>query len=301
MKQLFKSFFCFSLLLFACTRADLEYVVHTILRPSWPAETIAPAALRLHLYRAGDTPIVADCPATGYEADLKAGTYRGLCYNTDAVNVAFSDMDSYETATVSVSTMPASRAALASRAEGTEVAQPAGLYHACVEDFTLEAGKMMEITFSPVPLVKTVRLRFELPAWLTTESLSGALMGVYPSLLLSTMEPSAEALTASYSTYVAFDADLSGAEAAATVTLFGLADPQGGTAYTNTLALGLTAAGGKQYPLVADLTPALTEVMAANGGTLPAGVEFVVNLDNMLVPVVTIGDWTPSDHTGVIL
>lgn len=310
MKQLFQSFF-FLLLLFSCTRADLEppvtpepepeQVVHTTFRPSWPAGTTAPSALRLHLYRAGETPVVADCPATGYEADLKVGIYRGLCYNIDATNVAFSGMDSYETATVSASATPASRAALASRAEGTEVAQPSGLYHAPVDEFTLEAGKSVELTFSPVALAKTVRLRFELPAWLATESLSGALTGVYPSLLLSTLEPSAEALAASRTTYVAFDAALSGTEAAATVTLFGLANPQGGTAYTNTLTLGLTAAGGRQYPLVADLTSALTEVIAANGGTLPAEVEFVVGLDNMLVPVVTVGDWTPSGNTGMIL
>lgn len=288
-------FLCILLSFFSCTRADLEYVVHTTLRPSWPAETIAPATLRLHLYCQGDKPIVADCPATGYEADLKVGTYRGLCYNIDAVNVSFSGMDSYETATVSAS------ATSASRAEGTEIAQPAGLYHACVDEFALEAGKPMELTFEPVALVKTVHLRFVLPDWMATESLSGALMGVYPSLLLSTMEPSAEALAASHSSYVTFDAVLAGGEATATLTLFGMANPQNGAAYQNTLALGLTGTDGRQYPLTADLTTALTQVIADNKGTLPAEVEFVIGLDNMLVPAVTIGNWTPSDNTGVIL
>ena len=273
---------------------------HVTLTPDWGSITPS-AGLRLYFYPSVGEVVTKECTATGFSGDLEAGAYRVLAVNTDAANTAFAGIHSYETATVTAPAIPTSRAAFASRAEGTEVAQPSGLYRAAVDEFTLEAGASVERTFSPVALVKTVRLRFVLPGWMATESLSGALSGVYPSLLLSTMEPSAEALTASHSSYLTFDAALSGGEATATLTLLGMADPQGGSAYTNTLALELTGTDGRQYPLAADLTAALTQVIAANKGTLPAEVEFVIGLDNMLAPVVTVGDWVPSDETGVIL
>ena len=301
----------------ACTKVELEdrptpeepdkpdpepgvTMGHVTLTPDWGS--IAPSTgLRLYFYPSVGEVVTKECTATGFSGDLEAGTYRVLAVNADAANTGFAGMYSYETATVTAPAIPASRAAFASRAGGTEVAQPSGLYHARIDEFILESGKSVELAFAPVALVKTVHLRFVLPGWMATESLSGALSGVYPSLLLSTMEPSAEALTASHSSYLTFDAALSGGEATATVTLLGMADPQGGTAYTNTLALELTGTGGRQYPLTADLTAALTQVIAANKGTLPAEVEFVIGLDNMLAPVVTVGDWVPSDETGVIL
>lgn len=260
---------------------------YVTLTPDWGS--IAPCAgMRFYFYPASGEVVTKDCPATGFSGDLEAGTYKVLAVNTDASGINFTDMASYATAAATLS-------APAGRAAAWEVSVLS------LPELVVEKGGTVTRSVAVRALAKNISLSFVFSDVLGVQSLAGSLPGGYNAVLLTTDEPTAAAKAAAPDTYTAFSASLSGNTGSAVVRLSGMLNPANGSAYTNRLDLELTTADGKQHPLAIDLTAALTEVMDANGGTLPAEVEFVIGLDNTFVPVVTVGDWIPSDNTGVIL
>ncbi|WP_455591929.1 DUF5119 domain-containing protein [Bacteroides sp.] len=273
-----------TLFFFSCTEnkdlqlrevPDVPTTGRMVVIPQWGTGLQA-EALRYDFYPTGSTSgkaISLEGTTAGCESDLPVGTYRVLAYNAGATGVRFAGTDRYETAAVEL--LP-----VATRTGGlTLVNEPPEVYAATVtEELTITAGGQTEGNAAVRNLTRTLVFDFTIGNGLVLNKLESTLCGVYPSVLLSTGEPTQTALQVAPDMAVRFDADfLSATEATATVRVPGLLDPQNGAAYSNVLALDLTTDSGEHWTSTVDLDGVLTQILADNGGTLP--VEVPVELD----------------------
>jgi len=261
--------------------------------------THQPGALKYHFYNTDGVTacMVVACDGQGNYANDKfaIGTYRVLAVNTSASGVDFRGMDSHTTASVHLSTQAANRSG-----GFTLVSQPGAVYSAVLNEVTVSAdGKA---SHSPVPtlLTKSMSLPLALKDGLGADvvSIEGTLQGVYPSVSLFTGTP-VSSVSDCENMAVAFAATGEGDNRSAAISLFGICNPQGGGAYTNTLQLTLTLANGDTKELSVDLTDALTDAINDNEGVLPIGFELPVQIERTAIGLsIVIGAWSVGGESG---
>jgi hypothetical protein len=220
-----------------------------------------------------DTSLVRESDETGnFEGRLPPNIYRVLATNTDAAGMAFSGMESFDLATVTID----NDAALST------------VYSVVVDPMELPDNGNILYEPSPALLTKQLVFIFTLLGDLGTEvvSITGSLPGVYPSLRLATGRPSPESATQSLSTSVRFEVSGQGVRRSARIGLLGLRDPEDGRVYTNNLALTLAMSGGGEEEATVDLTGVLSKIIPNNEGIFP--------------PLITVSvELKPSDETGI--
>ena len=253
--------------------------------------THRPGALTYHFYGTdATTPYykTVSCPDGNFSGTLPLGAYRVIAVNP-ASGVEFRNMAMYDQAAVHLATAtPASRAD-----DFTMVSQPGEVYAVVLNEITVSSQGKASYAPAPDLLTQTLNLPFELSNGLEADvtAIAGTLRGVYPWVNLSTGTP-ASAVEDCENTAVAFTAAGSGAQRSARISLFGICDPKGGEAYTNTLYLTLTLSNGTTEELAIDLTDALTEAMAENEGSLPLDLEIPIDLERVPIGLTaTVGEW----------
>lgn len=208
------------------------------------------------------------CDGQGnYKKDKFAiGTYRVLAVSASRPGVDLRDMDKHSAASACLSAL------VTNRSTGlTMVSQPGNVYSAVVKD---EVKVSAEASASHTPRVSLLTQTLELPITLKNglggevTAISGILQGVSPSVNLLTGAP-VSSVDACANTAVSFTAGGEGSARTASISLFGICDPAGGEAYTNTLNLTLTMSDGSTEDLAVDLTDVLTD--ALSGGSFPSG------------------------------
>lgn len=284
-KLIHRAFFALIFLLFSCTEnKDLQMrevlspvtTGRVVISPQWGVG-IQPQPLCYCLYPMGVPASKAIClegTAAGCGSDLPAGDYRVLAYNADATGVRFAEMDDYAMAVVEL--IP-----VATRSGGyVVVGEPPEVYVAAMpEELVIVAGGQTESNAAVRKLMRTLVFNFSSESNLSLDKLESTLCGVYPSVLLSTGEPTQRALQAAPEVAVCFGADFrSVTKATGTVRVPGLLDPQNGTVYDNVLNLKLDTPEGGHYTSAVNLNGALTQILADNGGVLPVEVPIEMSI-----------------------
>ncbi len=256
-----------------------------------------PGALSYYFYgsdsKLAHGPLSCDGQGNYSNDKFAVGSYRVLAVSASCSGVELRDMDSHSGASVCLAAAPANRSA--NSANLTLVSQPGALYSAVVKDeVKVSAGAPASHTPTVSLLTQSLSLPFSLENGLGGDvvSITGTLQGVCPSVNLSTGVP-ALAVSDCENTAVAFSATGEGAQRSASVNLFGLCNPLGGDAYTNTLRLTLTMSNGDTEELTVDLTDVLTDAISENKGSLPVDFELPVQIERTAIGLaVSIGDWS---------
>lgn len=260
--------------------------------------TYQPGALMYYFYSTGGQAFgdPRSCDGQGnYTNDKFAiGTYRVLAVNTSASGVEFRGMDSHASASVHLSAQATNRSA-----DLSLVSQPGVVYSVVVGEVTVSADVPASHSPAPVLLTKSINLPLALKDGLGADvvSIAGTLQGVYPSVNLSTGTP-VSSVSDCENIAVAFAATGEGNARSAAICLFGICDPQGGDAYTNTLQLALTFSNGDTQELSVDLTDALTDAISGNDGDLPLDLELPVDIERTAIGLnATVGDWSAGGES----
>lgn len=253
---------------FSCTRVELVSPpdkVGVTIHLDWG--NLPPASGMEYGFYPSDGGAATEIKGTGEgcETTLPQGGYRVLAYNAGTTNISLSGMESYAGATAEA--VPADDA---TRAGGlTFVKQPSGLYAGTsAGELTVPRLDPVEASVGMAQLTRTLKLSFKLDEMEGVDALEGYFNGVYPSLLLSTGEPTAAAKTSAPQVAMAFAVPVTQAETTVELSLLGLLDPEGGTAYRSTLRLTLKGADGWRQQADVDLTRVLTDIFKAGGGSL---------------------------------
>ncbi len=256
-----------------------------------------PGALSYYFYgsdsKLAHGPLSCDGQGNYSNDKFAVGSYRVLAVSASCPGVELRDMDSHSGASVCLSASPAGRSA--NSANLTLVSQPGVAYSAVVSG---EVKITADATASHTPVVTLLTQSLSLPFSLENGlggdvvSIDGFLQGVCPSVNLSTGVP-VLSVSDCENTAVAFSATGEGASRSATVSLFGLCNPLGGEAYTNTLRLAVTMANGNTEELTVDLTDVLTDAISENKGSLPVDFELPVQIERTVIGLaVLVGDWS---------
>jgi hypothetical protein len=202
-----------------------------------------------------------------FEGHLRQGDYRVLATNTDAPGATFSEMDSYDKATVAIGNGQ-------TRSSFANSLSP--VYSVVIDHLDIPDNGIVRMEPLPVLLTKQLVLVFSLLGGLDTEvtSLSGELPGVYPSVYLTTGLPSEQ----SSSTSVRFNVAGEGVQREARIGLFGLRDPGKEPVYTNNLSLAFTLNNGSEEETTIAMTSILSAIILAHEGKLPARVSIFIEL-----------------------
>jgi hypothetical protein len=241
-----------------------------------------------------DTVLVRPDDGQGnFEGELPAGSYRVLAFNAaGAADAEFTGRERYETAAVTVRS--------ASNETGSSQLR-------AIDDRLLRVVDELEVTGvgtlrrepSPVLLTKQLVLVFTLSGGLEREvtSLTGALPGVYPSVLLSTGLPTPQVLIQSLTAVARFETSVQGSQHLARIGLLGLRDPEYGRTYPGTMALTLNLNDGTREETTVNLSAALSGIIADNGGAFPPLAYIYIELTRSEMGGVggTVEDW---DETG---
>lgn len=291
----------------SCTMGSVDYRTDqgkVIVRPDWGGYDL-PAGTKFYFYNTDgvSAPIEANGSAEGYSGMLPSGSYKMVAYNTDATQVEFQSMDKFETAAVHA--LPNTRHVATREGDVRCILQPQKLYSLTLGRIEVKYLATTEVEVTPQPLTKTIRLHFNLTGdgAASAQKVSGELCGVYPTLLLATGEPTSESINNCAKTTTAFDVVLNDNQGTATVTVFGLHDPENGATYTNKLTLTVTDKNGERRTAEVDLSQAISDVIKDNGGTIPVEIPIDLAIEVKLIGVtisVEVKPWKNDTGSGEI-
>ena len=152
-----------------------------------------PAGTVYYFYPAdGSAVFTRDAASNGsFTGELPLGTYQVLAFNADAEGVEFRDLDTFQGASAHLKEVP--------ELSGTSltVMKPIGDVFVLTINEAVVDGK--EIAYTPTPslLTHTLKLNLDLSnVTATISKVTGILNGVYPSVQLSTGEPTITSATA---------------------------------------------------------------------------------------------------------
>lgn len=272
----------------SCTKTTVEERPvdgQLTLRAAWEAQTTPPPGLRFYFYRTGDVPLdvrmseqlIRDTDAKGFIGILPVGTYQALAVNSDVAGVNFTNMSTYQTATVEI------------KPETTLSA----LHSFGTEPLVVDGIRTIERSYVPTLLTKTLILNFEQDEAIA--SLSGVLCGTYPSVLLDTGTPSKASQDAAPTTTLPFEAILTEGKGKAILTMLGILGPEYGVKYHNLLQLKVVTHTGETLTKDIDMNRVLSDMLKANGGvmpSLPVEIDLKVNIDILIGLQASVVAWS---------
>lgn len=282
----------------ACTKITIEERPtegDVNLSMDW-TEQVAPAGMRFYFYpmstatRAEENaPLVREVSASGFVGTLPVGSYRVLAVNTDASGLELIDTNRFETATGVMKSLGA----------------PCGsLYTWKMDSLLVRYDTGVKETGAASSLTRMLSFRFSLEG-AGLRSLTGAVCGFYPSVLLATGAPSAASAAAAPTTEAAFNVALNGDKGYAELHTLGVLPPRNGVAYQHLLRLTATTLGGKEQELNVDLSNTITDILSENGGSLPVDVPVEVLLEvaagNQVELTARVTGWQPATGKGEII
>ncbi|WP_319504903.1 DUF5119 domain-containing protein [Bacteroides graminisolvens] len=274
----------------ACTEGTLDNPPtegRVVIHASWNSASPPATGLRFYFYPlSGGSALTYDAASTGFEGNLPAGSYRVIACSTDASRAVYEGMESYSTASVTAVTTTDSRSL-------SYYAQPSGVYALHISELRVPLQDVVETSSVPDTLSRRVNLSFLLLGGESLSSLSGLMRGIQPTVLIATKTYRGEAGVTS------FTASVSGNRATARVGVLGLLDPLGNLPYRNLMDLTLTLKDGSVQTTEVDLTRLLSEVLKANGGTIP--LELPVEVELRLIDaqlVASVKPWQSGSGEG---
>lgn len=266
----------------------------------WSASDVASRSARYLFYNKAGALVKEVSGVTGcFKGTLPVGTYRLVVHNTDAGQVDWRGTDRYENAEVFAKTTDYSEGH--HPAEGVPcILEPRDVFAAggCNESATVEVRQLdtTRLSVTPVELTKRVKMRFkvEVSGDESVRTLHGVLSGVSHGYF-----PGKGCHNASSSCAVEFMAvpETKAPAAAYTmaVNVFGLLTTAQSPAGTNAVHVTLDLEDGSQTTGAFDLTPALKQIMADNGGAFPDEIPLEVTLSIQGVGLgATVRPWDES-------
>lgn len=288
-------------------RPDEGYVEIAL---DWSASDVASRSARYLFYDEAGALVkeesgVTDC----FKGILPTGTYRVVVHNTDAEGVDFRGTDKHETAEVFAKTTDYSEGH--HPAEGVPcILEPRDVFAAggCNESATVEVRQLDTtlLSVTPAKLTKRVKMLFRVNSSEEIRSLSGVLEGVAPGVFLHsgscnrssacavefTAVPGAETASAMKA---AAGTKASGTGYTAALHVFELSTTAQSPEGTNRLNMRLSLANGAQATGSFDITSALKQIIAGNGGVLPEEIAVEVTLQVQAAGLdATVEPWDES-------
>lgn len=292
-------------ILTGCAWADIHYPVEIpqgLVRIFPDRSEYALPVLEYHFYNMDTSQEYMICTSDGsgnFEGVIPVGTYRVIATNTSAANVEFTDMDSHATATAV--------AASQVRAVNAYIGQPAEVYNVVVDEVIVSGEDMLPYRPSPGLLTRTLTLRFLLSDELQRQvsALSGVFPGVFPSVHLYSGKTSASEVMRSPDVFTTYSGARNDAGWVAPVRLFGLCDPQHGAVYHCITNITLMV-GDVPFTLDVDLTDAVSSIMEAHSGELPADVPIQLHIELRHIDLEVVGrveswSYVTDDGTEILI
>lgn len=272
------------------------------LQLDWGGET-ARKTMKAYFYPTENTagtsglPVFLEGSGGEVSGQLPDGSYRLITYNTDVTGVAFSEMSSYQTATVAA-------AATSTRADVVLVEQPSAFY-ACsqADGITTSLLDPLKLTASPRQLTRTLNLKIRLSDVRGVDVITGTLNGMYPSLLLSTGAPAPESVASAPSVRSGFQIEHPSNEVEISLRTLGILNPENGKVYRSIMELVLRGNDGWSQAGTVDMTDVLTDIISKNNDDLPANAPVEIEMEIKAVGTAlqaTVKSWKQGSGDGYI-
>jgi hypothetical protein len=262
------------------------------IRPDQSVYTLP--ALQYHFYNVDATlPVIVRLGDNkgNFEGALPEGAYRVIATNTDAAangNVAFNDMNSYETANVSVDNSQLTVESLPDNTQrSTFNCQLSTVNSVVVDNLVVTASGSPIHRPEPALLTKQLELVFALRDNLgsSVTELTGLLPGVYPSLVLHTGRPSDESIDQSLQTAIRFTAAGQDGQRQASVGLFGICNPEYGLVYRNIMQIDMLMDDNSRQTVTLDVTNVFTDIIAWNQGDIPPNLTLYIEIKQTTIGI----------------
>jgi len=281
----------------SCTEADLEHRKQqgqVVIVPDWGTRAM-PQAMRYYFYpqESSDPPIEQEATAEKYEGYLPVGTYKVIGVNTDTYDVGFNNSNSFEE--FEVYAMPQQD----NRAQGP-IKPPSRVTSVVVRELIVELNQNVEKKAPAIEVSRVLVFTFRFTGSDSFNSLQGTLPGVYPSMWMKDVMPS-DLVSMGYT--VDFSCPVILGEAEAAVRLFGIHNPQNGSAYDNKMDIKLERSDGQTRQTTVDMNDTFTKIIDHFDGEIP--VDNPVHID---IEIQSIGGnisaevrrWQSGDAIGIV-
>lgn len=243
----------------------------------------APERLRYCFYPTdGGSMIQMDDNADGLRFTLPPARYKLLVFNCDAANIAFKNMNNFETAEAYI---PATKAA-----DGIQ-SGTIPLYGIAIEELEIKRGSNEPIEFKPEPLVRSLSITIKVEGMEHITSCKGTINDMSNTLNLSKQEVVADATTDQ-----TFETTPSEEGVSANILMLGKPKEKGEEqpdAPTHEVTLDFTLSDGSTASSTVDLGTSLDETegqdidVAIEANVTPPGPNFTVTINRWEV---TSGD-----------
>lgn len=292
--------------LFSCTEADMDIAVkqgNLMVHPRWSAQGVYPCTYVMFNCDTEAFVYHSECASQENEEHvtqtLPEGKYRVMAYNNNVDGLEYVFTNNYHQAMVR--SLPKTEA----RAATTRLAEPSAVYVALSDEVVVVDKENITTRPGLISRTKTLRFTFTLTGINNVARISGALPGVYPSVLLASGQITAEEKKRCPEVAIPFNASVENGKGQVVIRLFGILDPaDSDSPYSNTLPLTLSDTDGNQITtVIVDMNETITNMLKANEGTLPpeeSGKE--VNIDIQVKPIFGEGNLTAtvkSWYTGI--
>jgi len=192
-RKLYITFLCVGLLFLctACVKDKLADPTDAVVAIT-PASTM-PAGTKYYFYPAdGGTALSYNAASDGsFSGELPLGTYRVLAFNADAEGVEFRNLDTFQGASAHLKEVPE-----LSDGTLTVMGEIGDVFVLTINEVVVD-GRETAYTPTPVLLTHTLTLNLDLSSiTVSISEVTGILNGVYPSVQLSTGEPTTAAAAA---------------------------------------------------------------------------------------------------------
>jgi len=230
----------------SCTRREIESLptngnVHISM--NWDnlyKEDAKPSSMKLYFYGSKGTVIIKECSSDGFSGELPLETYKVLTYNTNASNVVYSGLESFEKASVTAS----------SATKSTYISQPTDVYGVGIDNLSVSFDTLAKVSMKPLNLIKRAYVKINLSGNLSVVgSCHCTIDGFVGSARISTGDVSND------QNCTFFVASPSTDGYASTVTFFGRTPET-----KNDLTVTLNFIGGGSQQVNADITSGLDKL-----------------------------------------
>lgn len=327
-KTLCATIAAYSLLLVGCAEANLIYDEEpgTVVPETEGTVNIRPIsdgyllpAQLYHFYpeNGGELPHPAPCDGRGnFTGNMLTGTYRVIAVNATVENVEYSNMDSYEEATVHATNLidvnarqqqPGNTRAAVSPTGVSRAGDIGNIYSTVCQEVKVVAGETVTQAPQPVQLTRFVTLHIEPAPALAPLiiGMDGTLNGIYPSVNLATGLTAPTEVKRSPEMAMAFEAQPENTVWVVHIQVFGLCDPKDGEAYESKLSLNLHLRNYNEPEAVdISLTAVISELMDKYDGNIPVSIplDIKIGLDwNGIIVTGKVNAWSIGDEEEVVV
>jgi len=288
---------CYAVVSISCTQAEMMFRAeniptgHVSIEPDMNTYTLS--AQKYYFYNTNETTPYQTFTCDGYgnfSGKLSTGNYRVIASNANPAGAVYRNMDAYETAMVYMDNLH-TRSTENTGTRNTRVVALGKIYRVVLEKLDVNTNDTIRHTPTPNLLTRTLTLNFALSGELMEEvkAISGTLLGIYPSVQLSTGKTIESEIARAPELSMNYAADKQEDGWKASINLFGICNPKNGETYQSlsTITLEMTEAN---LQTEVELTGSLTNILENNDGTLPIDVPIQINVELELIDIGVSGN-----------